>query len=205
MRKSPKVSAMAKILARELANKQDTSLSHVQAMELVAKIHGYRNLHEMQVAEEEGGTKPSDVLFEGRIQDWAVAEGASDDVTPLQKREFQAKVSRMGSSQFVIDMCLPHKEVEDLDGTDQMTLFIEIDGGRPVVHISNDMYGGEQVLTVIGSKDGLYLRPDRTDSYIRTGVSSKEGLREISEDEAIGNGSNLLSHAFIEADNRFED
>ena len=204
MYKSPELSQMAKVLKSELALK-GLLLSHSQSMELTAKMQGSRTLHVEQARpgslaperEPKDLTHDEDVLYCGAIQDWARDEGV-DNLTALQQRTFKAEVKKSGS-QFFVEISLPHERLDEIDGTDQLSLFIEINQGLPCVHISNDLFG-DQVLTVFASKDGLYLRPDSLDLSIQTGSPRGEGLQAI---ERIEQGDNALSrttwnNAFIE-------
>lgn len=136
-------------------------------------------------------------LFEGVIRDWEAEAGVdASELTPLQREAaFEAKVTRQGS-QLAVDIAPAHESPDDLEDVDQLGLVIEINRGRPSVHITNAVYG-DMVLSVFASKDGLYLAPGDSLWSIRTGAPSGQGLRDIHAwQEEAGTGRN---NAFIEA------
>lgn len=111
-----------------------------------------------------------DTLFEAPVQplasqewvypmtDWRAAEGEPLSDLPLRERGvFEARVVRQGA-QLSVDIAPAHREVDELEGKDQLSLFIEIDHGHPRVVITNRVYG-DQVLAVYGLSDGLLLEP----------------------------------------------
>lgn len=154
-------------------------------------------LHRSSVKQDADGRE---VLWRGQMQDWVLEDGEQEqDVTPRQQRKFDAVITRAGS-QLVMDICLPHSHPDQLQGTDCLSLFIEVNRGVPCVHLSNDMYG-DQVLTVFGTTDGLYLRPDSSMLSIRTGLPD-EGttLRAVAEEDR-GPAISYLNDAFIVAPN----
>lgn len=100
-----------------------------------------------------------EVLFQGPMMDWRIQEG--EDIRELEEaaqRRFEGRLTRSGS-QFYFDIALPHASPEDIDGTDQLSLFIEINQGRPCVHVTNALYG-DQAVSIFGTKDGTLLRYD---------------------------------------------
>lgn len=100
-----------------------------------------------------------EVLFQGPLVDWRVQEGTPlEELPPEAQRRFEGRVARSGS-QLYVDISLPHGAPEDIDGTDQLSLFIEINEGKPCVHVTNHLYG-DQALTLFGSAEGVYLRFD---------------------------------------------
>jgi len=113
----------------------------------------------------------ADLLFEGPAMDWRVSDGERIQDLPEHHRAlYRLKVERGGHQAFV-QVTLPHNDPEDLKGTAQLGLFIEINQGRPCVHITNDVYG-DQVLSVFTTEDGLLLRPESSDNWIRSGPAS---------------------------------
>lgn len=100
-----------------------------------------------------------EILFRGPVQDWRVSEGLKLSELPEHHRtQFEVKMERRGS-QFVLDMAPFHNTPDEIAGTDQLSLWVEVNDGRPCVHISNDIYG-DMALTIFATKDGLVLRPD---------------------------------------------
>jgi hypothetical protein len=142
----------------------------------------------------------SDPLYEGPMLDWRVLE---DDDAPAYCREqaYRVVVKRSGH-QFYVDIAPPHESPEDLDGKPQLSLFIEVNNGLPCVHMGNHLFN-DQVLTVFSTQDGLYLRPDANDLFIRTGVPGEElpGLQAQYERETEGpfSARAAMNHAFIAA------
>jgi hypothetical protein len=142
----------------------------------------------------------AEILFKGQILDWErVAE--EENLAEKQLRAFEVEV-KQGNSQISMDVYLPYKEMDELDGTDQMSLVIEINQGLPCVHITNSMWG-DQVLSVFATKDGLYLRPDSSDLRLSSGVPRGEALKLLVFSEQFDGKmpSLTVNHAFIEAPN----
>lgn len=139
-------------------------------------------------------------LYEGPMLDWALA-GGEDDLTEAQRKaRYEVKLQRSGH-QFFVDIAPPHKEPDETEGKPQMSLYVEVNHGVPCVHISNDLYG-DQVLTVFATEDGLYLRPDAGDLWVRTGVPDEDkqpGLhaQHARETEPPFGLRGAANHAFI--------
>lgn len=101
--------------------------------------------------------KAPDLLYRGYMEDWRIQEGTpAEELEEEAQRRFDVKLTRSGS-QFYMDIALPHASPEDLEGTDQLTLMVEVNEGKPCVHLSNQMYG-DCALTVFGAGKGLYVR-----------------------------------------------
>lgn len=122
------------------------------------------------------------LLYKGPALDWRLSDGFSMEELPAHHRTaFEARVERSGHQLFV-DISVPHSSPEQVVGTDQLTLFIEINEGRPCVHITNDRYG-DQVMSVYATKDGLLIRPASTDQWVRTGVAEEgTALRQLHDE-----------------------
>lgn len=108
----------------------------------------------------ERGAHCEGALFRGLARDWRVGEGSmsADDV---QAKPYDVSITRNGSGdQFYIDVVRPGLSPDELEGTPQMGLFIEVNKGLPCVHATNDLFG-DQVLTVFFTEDGLYLRSNK--------------------------------------------
>lgn len=135
-------------------------------------------------------------LYRGPLLDWRVMEGEDLAELPESHRtRYELDIKRSGH-QVYVDIAVPHASPDELEGTDQMSLFIEVNNGRPCVHISNDRYG-DQVLTVLATRDGLYLRPDSTDLHICMGACPDDtALAAVQADEHIGPRL-PMNHAFI--------
>ncbi len=136
------------------------------------------------------------VLYQGPMLDWRVLEGEDLADLPEHHRTAYALDIKRSGHQVYVDIAVPHQEPDELDGTDQMSLFIEVNNGRPCVHISNDRYG-DQVLTVFATRDGLYLRPDSEDLTIRTGAcAAGTALASVEADDTVG-PRRPMNRAFI--------
>lgn len=122
----------------------------------------------------------SEVLHHGSMFDYRVGEGARLDELPEGHRsQFEVKVQRHGQ-QLVLDVALPHVNPDDLAGTDQLSLWVEINEGRPCVHVSNDLYG-DMVLSLFATRDGLVVRPD--ESRIASDPPPNTALAEFVEEQ----------------------
>ena len=133
--------------------------------------------------------------------DWRVQEGEGLGELPVEhRRRYELELKRSGY-QLYVDIAPAHGAPEELNGVPQMSLFVEVNEGVPCVHISNALFG-DQVLTVFALEDGLYLRPDATDLWIRTGIptpGATPGLarRAAEETEPPFGGRSAMNHAFI--------
>lgn len=177
MYKNPELSSMAKILAQELKG-QGFELKHTQALELVAKMHGARNLHvhhaELDKVVEADEPSPVRTLV---LQDSSLA---GDVVTSgARQLAFQADVG-IHSDSITVDVQLPGLVGDALDASDQLSLTVSVENGRPSVHIGNDR-NSDSVLQVIGCEGGLYLSPTSSAFSIRTGIPKEDSLNAIFE------------------------
>lgn len=299
MYKNPEMSAQAKILAREL-NAMNTSVTHAQALELMAKTQGARTLHVLQASKAaketvdiatlalqqacdlmfttlgrfegnvqglldsietaftiiaEGGSRAVEAeverlfggkdapevselymtvrleqlpglfktlhkrlmatlsastgaprernskLYSGPMLDWRLHGMDPAGIPEEHRTPYEVDIQREGY-QLYVDVSLAHEEPSELEGTDQLSLFIEVNDGRPCVHISNDRYG-DQVLTVFATKDGLYLRPEGSDLTIRReALQADSELAKLREEQGQGMPNKwAANHAVIEAEN----
>lgn len=134
------------------------------------------------------------VLFQGPVRDWRLEEGVDPEELDAESlRSWQASVKRNGS-QLYVDIAPPHATPEEVEGADQLALFVEVNDGVPCVHISNDCYG-DQVLTVYATRDGLYLRPDDGHLHITTGVPQGDALQRL---ERLHRASgSTMANAFV--------
>lgn len=97
------------------------------------------------------------VLYQGPMLDWRIQEGTPiEELDAAAQRRFEARVTRNGS-QFYFDIAPAHAHPDEVEGKDQLSLFIEINEGRPCVHATNDMYG-DQAVTLFGAGHGTYVR-----------------------------------------------
>ena len=141
---------------------------------------------------------PEEVLFRGPMRDWLVHDDPQAELLDRQKRVFQGNVTRNGS-QVYVEVSLPYARPDELDGTDQMGLFIEVNRGVPCVHITNSIFG-DQVLSVFATKEGLYLRPDSSMHSIRAGLPNEGTMRELAVQDR-GPCAPWNDDAFIESSN----
>ena len=113
----PHPTIMAQTLAREIAA-LGVELDQAKALALVERMH----------ARHQGETED---LFEGKLVDW------QDHPAPRTEdvKEWQASLTRHGV-QLNFNLAPPHKETKELDGRDQLALWVEVNDGRPCMHIS---------------------------------------------------------------------
>jgi hypothetical protein len=109
------------------------------------------------------GQKPKqgdcEVLYRGFMRDYRFDEGiALAEIPESHRTQFEVKVQRRGAH-VLLDITQPHLTPEEVAGTDQMSLWVEINEGRPCAHVSNDVYG-DSVLSLFATKDGVVVRPD---------------------------------------------
>lgn len=204
MYKNPELSTMAKTLVDELAQ-EGVELKYTKALSIAAKMMGARNLHAYQAGEANAGPELNEaLLFEGHIRDWNFEEAKEEGFSnPLQKRSFNAKVERHGS-QLQVDISMPHKKPDEIDNTDQLSVFIEIHEGRPRVLLSNQLYG-DQVLAVYGLAGGLLLEPMTYNEYIRSGIPEEPSMLSLyQEEQARGIAGSTRNWMFMEKPNRYD-
>lgn len=120
-------------------------------------------------------------LFEGPMLDWNLEQDPQDEslAEKIRQARYRVKVQRDGS-QLYVDIAPAHQVPDELEGRAQLSLFIEVNQGLPCVHLSNDLYG-DQVLTIFGAAEGLYLRPNDSQLSIRTGVLDAKEHPELAE------------------------
>lgn len=109
-----------------------------------------------------------DVVYMGLARDWRVGEGELDLSEP-DAQPFELKVSINGEGASV-EMQRPGLSIDELEGTVQASVRVEISDGRPVVRLYNEL-DGDCVLSVSFTKEGLYLEPGHLGAAygIRTG------------------------------------
>jgi hypothetical protein len=170
---SPKVSKMFDHLKLEdlPAHFDATVESLIESLEFKAK------------ASEASKVSEDNTVFETKVYDWRVSDGSTlPELPPHHRNQFDLRVTR-SANQLFVDMAPAGVPVDQLveSNVPQMTLFIEVNEGRPCVHLSNSIYG-DQVLTVFFTTEGLYLRPQHTGNFIRTGTPSGPVMRELAEE-----------------------
>ena len=146
-----------------------------------------------------------EVLFEGPMPDWRVGEArlakrpgfySEDDLAELGERalrDFQVSVKKSGC-QLYVDIALPHGNPEESAGSDQLSLFIEVNEGLPCVHVTNAMYG-DQLVSIFGTSKGLFLRREHSGVQLTSARSAPFGA-------ALAEELNCEDDYFIENDNR---
>jgi len=197
MYKNPELSSMAKILAAELKD-QGFELKHTKALELVAKMHGARTLHVHQA--ELAKVTPAvsaGYAHTAELRDSRLARGdAEGEVAEAHRRIFQADVA-VHSDTITVDLQLPGLIGEALDRSDQLSLTVSVENGRPSVYLGNDR-NSDTVLQVIGCEGGLYLAPVSSAYSVRTGLPAEQSLRAIQEEFVRdGTGHSRWNDAFI--------
>lgn len=106
-------------------------------------------------------------LYRGPALDWRLDDGFSLAELPEHHRTaYEVHVQR-GGAQVTVDVTVPHAGPDDVEGTHQLGLTVEINQGRPCVHVTNAVYG-DMLLSIFATKDGLLMRPE--EGNVRTGV-----------------------------------
>lgn len=120
-------------------------------------------------------------LYEGPMLDWMMGEGLPDsEITEKsRKARYRVVVERSGS-QLYVNIAPAHTNPDELEGKNQMALFIEVNEGLPCVHLSNALYG-DMALSVFASSEGLYLREGDLDARLHTGVLSESTHPQLAE------------------------
>lgn len=136
-----------------------------------------------------------EVLYQGIMKDWAADEGAEDLTPAQQEATFEVRVTRQGS-QLAVDIAPPYAKPDELEKDSQLALLVEVNQGKPCVHLSNAL-GGDTVLSIFATKDGLYLAPGDSIWEIRAGTPRGAALREI--DTWQHEAGTARYNAFIEA------
>lgn len=122
----------------------------------------------------------NETLYQGEMLDWRVGEGSAlEELPETHRARFEVRVQRSGQ-QMLLEIAHPHARPDDIEGTDQLSLWVEVNAGRPCVHLSNDIYG-DMLLTVFATRDGLVLRPDESEpmaAHAPQGTALAEFVRE---------------------------
>lgn len=92
------------------------------------------------------------VLFDGVIVDWRVAEG--EPVPEHHRTRYQIEISDNGprSNQFLVRVAPEHENPDEIEGRPQMDLFIEVNEGVPAVHLTPDFYDGEVAFSIFATE-----------------------------------------------------
>ena len=139
------------------------------------------------------------LVYQGTVRDWRLSDGAVLSELPEHHRQlFDLKVAQNPGYQMFVDITPAGLLPDECEGKQMMSLFIEINEGRPCVHMSNAS-SGEQVLTVFFTEDGLYLRPDNSDARILAGVPSAPALALLSQELEDPSTYRQTNTAFVES------
>lgn len=161
MNQHPEATRTARSLARALKT-LGIDIKHTQALEVLARMDGARNLATWQArdeqAEDASKARPLEGIYAAALQDWQVGEVDDAELSPEQRRTFGVRVERTPAS-LLIDLALPHCDVDELEGTDQLTLMVEVNNGKPCVHIAAGVTA-DTGLSVFGTAEGLQVRFD---------------------------------------------
>lgn len=116
------------------------------------------------------------VVLNETVYDWRLAEGEDLAELPEEDRQpYQVRITR-NTAQFFVDISIPHTDPEDIDGTPCLSMFIEINEGKPCVHMTNDMYG-DQLLSVFAIGEGLIVRKNDSTVSFEDATSHPFGQR----------------------------
>lgn len=132
------------------------------------------------------------VIIDRRIQDWRLDEGSLlEDLPAGDCQAYRLEVSDRGC-QMRIGIAPRHRKPTELNGKDQMDLFVEINDGIPCVHVTNCLYG-DVVISIFATKEGLILRRN-TDSLKFSSAADHPRAKKVKAERDL----------FVAADNTFE-
>ncbi|MNR71819.1 hypothetical protein D3C71_24970 [compost metagenome] len=149
-----------------------------------------------------GLSAPEKTLYVGPMMDWRLQEGedTAKSVPPEQRTAYEVKVAKNGY-QLYVDIAPVGADVDDLAGRPQLSLFIEVNEGKPCVHMSNDIHG-DQVLSVFAASAGLYLRPDSSEARFEAAVNGRGDFKGLFATLTAGMPARATAnHLVISADN----
>lgn len=135
---------------------------------------------------QEAGISPlgqeAETLFKGLVRDWRVDHGALKKNDP-DAAPYEVTIGRNDTSQqFYVDIMRPGLKPSQLEGTPQLSLFIEVNNGVPCVHLTNEVYA-DQLLSIFATQDGVYLRPDApVEDVFKRGMPAPASLAKLHEE-----------------------
>jgi hypothetical protein len=136
--------------------KQNNEDYALQLKDLVPCIERQVQATEQMLRRLSGGSE-EDVILNETVQDWRISQGESpDSLLEEDLQPFELRLSR-SQAQFYVDIAVPHTGPSDTEGKPGLSLFIEINEGKPCVHVSSDIYG-DALLSIFGVGDGLVVR-----------------------------------------------
>lgn len=124
-------------------------------------------------------------MFTSTIQDWRIREGSEELVPVDMRQEFALTIVRGSMDQLYVDIEPKSPVNPDLEGERVLGLCVEIQDGRPCVHISNSIEG-DSVLAVFATPDGLYLRQGYREHFFQDGRGANSGDIGALHDTQLG-------------------
>lgn len=159
-------------------------VKHSDVLELIAEIGGYDSYRAMlavspqdampvdQAAEVKASTpesagvrlleNPERVVFSATAVDWQLAgntERSLDEVPAENRTPYDFIVEQEGSSQFRVLLKPAGVHLDNFEGQNVLDMLIEINEGRPCVHMTNDP-ADVMLVTVFATGEGLLVRED---------------------------------------------
>jgi hypothetical protein len=128
----------------------------------------------------------TDVAYLGLARDWRVGGGELSLSEPdAQPFELKVSVNSEGTS---VEMRRPGLSIDELEGTSQASIWLEVADGRPVARLYSEVHG-DCVLSVHFAKEGLYLEPgkSRPQDGIRPGYPEEGSELRAIHDSQNGN------------------
>lgn len=118
-------------------------------------------------------------IFEGTFQDWRCYDrDAVSDIPVEHRTKFDLKICNQTAGQIYLQMYPQGVAKANLDGKPQMGVLVEINEGRPCVHLTNDIQG-DQVVSIFFTEDGLYFRPDGWEGSFESENLRAPGLKKL--------------------------
>ena len=195
MYKKPEISSMAKIYKAQLKSEFGIDISHSQALNHVAKLHGARDYNTLISLKD-----PSqNVLFEGVVAEWRSSEDIDNDPKLAHcNKSYDTQITQDGN-QIYIEMSRHGVPEEQSDSMAGFNLCVEVNQGFPCVHIANHEFA-DYALAVFSTRDGLYLRPESNEVGIEFGTPPSGELLYLKTLEQ-GDSPNLaltINHCYME-------
>lgn len=104
-------------------------------------------------------------VVKAKIQDWRVAAGVKDDIeNPADLKEHDLEV-QFDNDQLYIDLA-------DENGQG-LSVIIEINQGKPCIHIGTETHGGDMLIHAFSVDGGLIVTRDNDDVVVSTPKPSR--------------------------------
>lgn len=186
---------------------------HSDILELIAEIGGYDSYRAMLAASSEGKLpvdqavdakvpahgdaevrlleNPERVVFSATAVEWQLAgktERSLEEVPQENRTPYDFIVEQEGSSQFRVLVKPVGVHLDNFEGRNVLDMLIEINEGRPCVHLTNDP-ADVMLVTVFATGEGLLVREDGGE-WMR-GDDSNAPASLVALATEVGRGSDL--------------